>query len=261
MKNLSNSPVPQHIYVGKLRRAYHLSIDDAETMLNEIGGIYSSRTHNIHRGEEYRKEKSINFIQSLSYEKLVYSDILFSPASIVNEAKGMYYDKIYNPITVTQYVMDVNILRYLLHCCIIDTCKVLVCDAVLYIEEELARSLINELPELTHTFCKELRQATSRKGSVPAALCLKYEKLIEQLGEKTSKGRYVRAYLRAMQGVLSNKEIAAELGYNSSENIRRCIEKGKNIAEEHSLPSLAPYEPQKRKSRRGPKKSKAVCAG
>ena len=257
MKNLSNSPVPQHIYVGKLRRAYHLCIDDAETMLHEIGGIYSSRTHNIHRGEEYSREKTRHYINSLSsYDTSLLGILVCGPGSLVNEARGLNHDTNYINNSLSSIDQKEN-----LHWAIIDTCTVNLLEAVLYIEEELDRSLINELPELTHNICKKLRKATSRGGAVPAALCLKYEKIIEQLGEKTSEGRHIRAYLCAMQGVLSNKEIAAELGYNSSENIRRCIEKGKNIAEEHGLPSLEPYEPQKRKSRRGPKKSKAVCAG
>lgn len=261
MKNIADnfdaSTPPELIYVGKLRYCYRLSVGDAEEMLNEVGGIYSSLTHDIYRGEEYDRKKTQQFLDSIVSSELHFGHLISGPGSLVNEAHNVSHDGNYSPVKISPFEDNKEIVRW----AVIDTCTVNLCDAVLYIEEVLDRRLVNELPEFTHKLRKGILMAGSRRGSVPAYICLRYHRVIAKLGEETSEGRHVRAYLYTMQGVMSNQEIADELEYTSAANITRSSREGQKIATGHGLPPLEAYESKKRSSKRGPKKKKPTFSG
>jgi len=263
------------IHVGRLRKAYELSVSDAEAMLNAVGGVYSTDetfravggTHSMgetfripfgsYAGAAYSREKTKELMNALPPDFLANMMSGGTLGVLVAEAQRLSQDNgNYNKIWHTP--SELHDFRNPVYWAIIDTCEVTLCAAVLYTNEILDRELKHDLPEITYELEKKIRLVYSLKGAVPAYYCLQYRKKISELGEDTHLGKKLRVYLYAAQDIMSNKEIAEAAGY-SQNSIKKHINDGCELAVKYGLPPLS--LPPHRLSRSKPKRKKNSVAG
>ena len=255
MEKIPDTFPPEFLYVGKLRYAYRMSVSDVEAVLHEVGGKYNSLSFNIHRGEDYSREKTCDFLDSLTSDDIHFGRLIEGPGSLVDEARALSHDGNYNTLKRRDYTP-----REIVRWGIIDTCMISLYEAVPYIEGILGVHLVNELSELTHELADTILKTQSLNGSVPAYYCIQYNKRIVGFGADTPIGRRLRAYLYAAQGVMDNKDIVKAVGYSQA-NITKYINEGRELARKHGLPSLDSYFPPKRTTQHKPKPKKHSVSG
>ena len=248
--SLDTDPPKNKVYVGEIRYGYKLSVTTAEKMLSEIGGIFSSKFIELHRGEKYDQKKISEIVELFDAPTIL--DLVTRFDSSINEARQLSRDLYYAPIKAMNSFPPVEMLSW----SIIDTCKVDMTQAVFYMEE-ICNYLQNETASLTRSAVKDITTRFARKGRVPPAICRQYRAAIYICGTDSKDGKKISAYLLAGQGV-SNQEIAKKVGYEQS-SITTHINAGRTLAKEKRLPPLEEYMPERTKRRKKRSKKKTIA--